>query len=336
MSVQKKRNRYYAVVTSGRVNGKYIREWSKGFNTLEEAELEEKAMKEGKETIEKFLVRWLKGKEIARKTRISYQQTIDKHIIPHVGRKYLSDIGVKDVEALHSLWKETLSDTSVGYNHRVLSSALKTAVGTGKLLANPCQLVTPPVKNKDTIHAYTYTDVVKVIKKASESVRTAIVIGYTTGMRRGEIMALKWEHISGDLIRVRYSRDDEETKLTKTNKPRTIYIMPPLKEYLDTLPHRDGYIVVKPDGIPPKPHFITTKFSQLAKDAGVHGMRFHDLRHIHATELLEANVHPAIVMDRLGHSTITTTYDIYSHVLPNMQEAALKKCKSVCRTIVER
>jgi len=64
---------------------------------------------------------------------------------------------------------------------------------------------------------------------------------------------------------------------------------------------------------------------EIARSIGLRGVRLHDLRHAHATILLQQGVHPKIVQERLGHSTVATTLDIYSHVLPGLQEAAARQ-----------
>ena len=76
------------------------------------------------------------------------------------------------------------------------------------------------------------------------------------------------------------------------------------------------------------PNTATKRFNLIAKEADLEDFRLHDLRHTHATLMLEAGVHPKIVQERLGHSTITTTLDTYSHVIPSMQKESVKKYKN--------
>jgi len=70
---------------------------------------------------------------------------------------------------------------------------------------------------------------------------------------------------------------------------------------------------------------VTKAFRKLARSVGLDGLRFHDLRHAHATLMLQQGIHPKIVSERLGHSSIAITLDTYSHVLPGLQEAAAKR-----------
>jgi integrase len=80
-----------------------------------------------------------------------------------------------------------------------------------------------------------------------------------------------------------------------------------------------------PDGRPIQPDSVTRTFHTIAKPAGLREVRLHDLRHAHATILLEHGVHPKIVQERLGHSSVSTTLDIYSHIVPGLQEAAARR-----------
>ena len=80
-----------------------------------------------------------------------------------------------------------------------------------------------------------------------------------------------------------------------------------------------------PDGRPFRPNSVGRAFQVIAESVGLNGIRLHDLRHAHATVLLQQGVHPKIVQERLGHSSVATTLDIYSHVLPGLQEAAARR-----------
>jgi len=81
----------------------------------------------------------------------------------------------------------------------------------------------------------------------------------------------------------------------------------------------------QPDGKPLRPNTVSRALQEIARSIGLRGVRLHDLRHAHATVLLQQGVHPKIVQERLGHSSVATTLDIYSHVLPGLQEAAARR-----------
>ena len=87
----------------------------------------------------------------------------------------------------------------------------------------------------------------------------------------------------------------------------------------------DDFVFISPDGTPVTPNAVTLAFKRIIKKAGLKDIRLHDLRHTHATLMLKAGVHPKVVSERLGHASIGITLDIYSHVMPGMQEAAAEK-----------
>ena len=87
----------------------------------------------------------------------------------------------------------------------------------------------------------------------------------------------------------------------------------------------EGFVFSRPDGSTFLPDTVSHAFSKIARRAGLRGVRLHDLRHTHASLLLRQGVHPKIVQERLGHASISTTLDIYSHVMPGLQAAAASK-----------
>ncbi|MFC1866090.1 tyrosine-type recombinase/integrase [Chloroflexota bacterium] len=97
----------------------------------------------------------------------------------------------------------------------------------------------------------------------------------------------------------------------------------------------NDFVFCRADGTPLNPCTVTHTFSKVAKRAGLHNLRLHDLRHIHATMLLQSGTHPRIVQERLGHSSIATTLDIYSHTVPGMQKAAAERLDSMFPQIGE-
>ena len=98
----------------------------------------------------------------------------------------------------------------------------------------------------------------------------------------------------------------------------------------------DHHVYAKPDGEPGHPTFLTVQFKQFMADNKLPPIRFHDLRHSHATHLLAAGIHPKIAQERLGHSSIAMTMDIYSHAMPNMQQDAVAKLDKVLRLAMNK
>jgi len=170
-----------------------------------------------------------------------------------------------------------------------------------------------------------------------------VLIALATGMRRGEILALRWRNVGSNSGIVHVVESLEETKgglrfkAPKTDRLRAVTLpsfavveLARLKrdqaEELLALGVRqtgDTLLCARADGDPLQPRSLTHEFTRMiGRMRDIPRVRFHDLRHTHATQLLLAGVHPKIAQKRLGHSTISVTLDLYSHVTATMQEDA--------------
>jgi integrase len=175
----------------------------------------------------------------------------------------------------------------------------------------------------------------------------AVMLAVATGMRRGEIVALRWKNIDFENKTILVVESVEQVKQVlrfkapKTDKTRAIvlpdYAIEELKEWkeaqskelnrLGCKASEDTFVCGRSwDGGVLKPDSLSAQFWTMIRgvpDFPV--IRFHDLRHTHATQLLKQRIHPKIAQERLGHSTITTTLDMYSHAVETMQEDAVSK-----------
>jgi len=167
-----------------------------------------------------------------------------------------------------------------------------------------------------------------------------------TGMRRSELLALRWCDVDLLLCQAHVSRTLHQLKtgeivigVPKSAKGRRMISLPPsaallLQEHRDRqsaqrlalgIPLKDEDLIFSTlDGKPLRPNTVTRAWSALAVRCGLEGLRLHDARHSHASLMLTQGVHPKIVQERLGHATIAVTLDTYSHVAPGLQEAAAK------------
>lgn len=170
-------------------------------------------------------------------------------------------------------------------------------------------------------------------------------------MRRGEILALRWSDVNfaNKTIRVTKSRvraanNEIIEKTPKTDSSIRTIAVPKItinelrrekerqeqnKKDLGPMYKNQDYVVCWDNGEPFKPNYVSQNFRKVRKKLKLPDISFHDLRHTHATLLLEQQVHPKIVQERLGHSTITTTLDTYSHILPNIQQEAAEKMDDI-------
>lgn len=178
------------------------------------------------------------------------------------------------------------------------------------------------------------------------------MLALTTGMREGEITALKWSNINFEdgflSVIYNFQRSGNHYILTQPNtdkSKRSIAMMElTIKELkyhkkmqlekkikLGKTYNDQDFICALENGNPYRPHYISDLFRENIIKLGYPRIRFHDHRHTHATMLLSKGINPKIVSERLGHSTINITLDIYTHVLPNMQKEAVKKLDSILK-----
>jgi integrase len=299
-----------------------------------------------KMSLGEYLEEWFKshGPNLAPSTHDSYRMILDRHLIPNLGEIPLSQLEPMQIQAYYGKALEKLSARTVRYHHTVLRQALKQAVKWRRIVSNPADATTPPRARRPQVRALSPNEVGRLLKTAKNTPYYALI--YTalfTGLRRGELLALKWSNVdlSKRAITVRESvirlQGEFVFRQTKTEKGRRQVLLPqrliPIlknqrKEYLRRRlnigqPYRDKNLVFCGKyGDPLDPTEVSHQFASIAKKAGFEGLRFHDLRHTHATLLLSQGCHPKVVQERLGHENITTTLDTYSHVLPTMQEAA--------------
>ena len=163
-----------------------------------------------------------------------------------------------------------------------------------------------------------------------------------TGLRRGEALALRWGDIDLETGRLTVRRSRVQVGYTvqeadtKTGRSRVVAIDGKTIAALRRQNNQqlndadewkaawagDGHMFTREDGAPWQTDRITKLFDQAVQEAGATRIRLHDLRHSHATHMLEAGIHPKVVQERLGHANVAMTMDTYSHVIPALQESA--------------
>jgi len=309
-------------------------------------------------TVATWLLQWLDGyvaSNLSPKTNESYQHELRHYIIPRLGGIRLNELRPHHIqdyiaEVLSGGRRRSaggLSHRTVQYHYRILSKALDDAIRMGLMAVNPCKGVSPPRPARYDIPALGLHELAKLL----EAIRQSSYYLYyrmllLTGLRRSELLALKWRNLDLDLACVYIAHslhrlDDGIIiiKEPKTSSSRRPVDLPPSLALL-LRQHRadeevqrlmlgrslteDDFVFSHVDGSPLNPNTVTHTFARVAERAGMQ-LRLHDLRHIHATMLLKAGTHPRVVQERLGHSSIATTLDIYSHTVPGMQKAAAER-----------
>ena len=308
-------------------------------------------------TVSEFLDRWLADyakHKVSPKTYERYQEMIDGHIRPALGSYLLPKLSPLHIQAFYSRaltkgrkdGKGGLSAQSVVHFHRVLHKALAQAVKWQLLARNPTQAVEPPRAEQQEMRALDEDETASLLSLLVESrLYMPVMLAVTTGLRRGEILGLRWSNVDLATSSITVVQSLEQTKeglrfkSPKTPRSRRSIALPAItvealrsyrakqaKEKLALGPAYDehGLVCPRPGGGPWPPDEFSTSFSALVRRSALKAFRFHDLRHTHATHLLKAGVHPKIVSERLGHAGVGITLDTYSHVLPGMQEDAAR------------
>lgn len=263
-------------------------------------------------------------------------------------KEYFKDIKIKkltskDIQDYISYLKKEkrISDTTLISHCKSLKMCLKYAKRNKYISKNPIKGVALPKKNRVEIYPFTILEMDEVLRqKAPEWVRDGVIISYRTGMRLGEIFGLRWNDINFDhsflMVQRTLSRAGSKIIIKTTKSPagvRRIDIDSITLAYLKMMKEKSKsvYVFSMPDDpeMFRKPWNISDKLRKMCIEAGVVPRSFHTVRHSHATTLMEKNTHPKIVQERLGHSNISVTMDIYSHVTPTIQENAVKVYENI-------
>lgn len=359
--IRKRGSTYSVVVDTGRdENGKRKQKWYSGYKTKKEAE---KALADiivkvekgeyfepEKMTLAEYLDYWL---ETYAKTNVApstYKRYCEfaKHIKTGLGQIMLPKLKPAHIQNFYSKLLETdLSKSTVLKIHRMLHLALKHAVNWQIIISNPADAVTPPRSDKVEMHVWDVETANKFLRDITDTpVYIPVLLALQTGMREGEICGLKWENVDlkQGFLTVKYTMQRingvltlKDTKTAKSKRTIVLmdYTVQALKEHkkkqnevklmMGRAYNDQNFVCAWDDGRPYDPHYVGEKFAELVNKRGYPKIRFHDLRHTHATMLLQQGVNPKIVSERLGHSQISITLDTYSHVLPNIQKEAVSK-----------
>jgi len=309
-----------------------------------------------RETVGSFLNRWLADYarvKVAPTTFERYEEIVRLHLIPVLGHHPLAKLQPLHIQGYYTRALKSgrrrseggLSAQTVLHHHRVLREALQQAVRWLLLARNPADAVEPPRPSRKETRVICAQEAAELLSHVEGTrLYVPVLLAVTTGMRRGEILGLRWRDVNFDASVLAVRQTLEETKgaglrfkQPKTQKGRRTVALPAitverLRQHRALQAetrlalgsgYQDGDLVcAMHDGTPWKPSNFSYTFRVVALRLGLTDLRFHDLRHSHATELLRSGIHPKIVSERLGHSTVGITLDTYSHVLPDMQEQA--------------
>jgi integrase len=311
-----------------------------------------------------FLRRWLDhmATQVSPRSHECYGEIVNTNIVPIIGNLILSKLRPDTIAAMYTTALESgrqtgggLSPRSVCLMHRVLSQAMKQAVKWQLLAQNPCDAVSPPRVERKQMKVLDADGTAAIIEAARpRALFMPILLGAMCGLRRGELAALRWRSIDLDAGQISVVASLEQTnsgvrlKPPKSGRARTVAL--PSLAIEELRRHRvkqaeellrlgirqtdETHVCLQPNYEPWAPRNLSSAFIKFIKASGLPRVRLHDLRHSHATHLLMANVHPKIVQERLGHANIATTMDLYTHVMPGMQDEAATRIDAALRAAI--
>jgi integrase len=325
-------------------------------------------------TLAEWLDQWLAGLQLAPSTTSSYAKNVRLHIKPHLGQLQLQHLTGARISGLYRqleaggrqdhLAGQGLSPRTVRYVHTILKAALADAVDQGVLATNPAAKAKPPsarAAQSPEIHPWTGTQLRTFLTWCRDT-DAAHAAGYHllayTGMRRGELLALRWRDVDLDAGRLSVRRSVGVVKskgqgeqivegTTKSARARVVDLDPSTVDLLRSWRRDRGSLalqLVRDDALifgtleggylhPERfSRSFTDKVAQCRRKVdgtAPPAIHLHDLRHTHASLLLAAGEQIKVVSERLGHASVAITHEIYEHVMPGRQAEAAARFAAI-------
>ncbi|MFF4017926.1 tyrosine-type recombinase/integrase [Streptomyces sp. NPDC001843] len=273
-----------------------------------------------------------------------YETHVRLYLVPMLGSKRLESLGVADVRRFLTQLEHKTTAATAKESHRVLRTALSAACREELIARNVAGLVEPPRASSRELSPWTLDETLDFLAASrKDPLYAAFVLAIAMGLRRGELVGLRWTDVDLDK-RVLYVRQqtqrrrgvlyDDDTKNRRNRAlPLPAMCIAPLRWHRMRQvaakqragePWDDGgYVFVTRNGRPVEPRNMYRSFTRVAQSAGLRVIRLHDARHGCATLLTAAGVAPRVVMEILGHSQISITMDVYTHVVQDTQREAI-------------
>lgn len=305
-------------------------------------------------TVESFLLRWQAASRARVKpsTAASYEQMLRSHVVPRIGEVQLQSLSAAHLNELYAALladgrcdgKGGLSASTVQYIHRILSKAFGDAVRWNLTTRNAADLADAPRADHKEMQIWTPEQVRTFLDSVKgERLFAAWLLAVTQGMRRGEVLGLRWADVDLDagrisiqqsLVSIGYQLQFSTPKSKRS--VRTIGLDASGVAALKT--HRarqveerlacgaaysdNDLVFAREDGSPFHPERLSQLFERHVKSLGLPRIRLHDLRHTHVSIALASGVPPKVVSEWVGHASVAFTLDRYGHVMPGQQEQA--------------
>jgi integrase len=322
-------------------------------------------------SVRQWLEQWLETicAEVAPKTHERYGEIVRNFLIPAIGNLPLTKLAPVHIQQAYNRWVSGgrldgkpggLSPQTRRHIHRVLRTALSRAVEQQVIVRNPADAFRKrlPKIERRTQMTLTAEQSARLLEAIAHSrVYWPVLLALSTGMRRGEVLAVRWKNVDLERGTLRVMESLEQTKTgirfkaPKTDRHRVITLPTYAIEDLRRLKRQQAeellvlgirqtgetLLCSRADGKPHQPLSLTYEFARfMNRMKDLPRVRFHDLRHSHATQLLASGVHPKIASERMGHASIGITLDLYSHVTDTMQGDAALKLDSAMRVAKSR
>ncbi|MEU0027900.1 site-specific integrase [Streptomyces sp. NPDC006335] len=273
-----------------------------------------------------------------------YETHVRLYLVPMLGSKRLESLGVADVRRFLNQLETRTTAATAKESHRVLRTALSAACREELIARNVAGLVEPPRASSRELSPWTLDETLDFLAASrKDPLYAAFVLAIAMGLRRGELVGLRWTDVDLDK-RVLYIRQqtqrrrgvlyDDDTKNRRNRAlPLPAMCIAPLrwhrmrqvaaKQRAGESWDDGGYVFATRNGRPVEPRNVYRSFTRVAQSAGLRVIRLHDARHGCATLLTAAGVAPRVVMEILGHSQISITMDVYTHVVQDTQREAI-------------
>ena len=286
---------------------------------------------------------------ISPKTQTDYENRIYQHIIPEIGQIPLVKLTSGDLQQFYIRLKQGgrllqperygpgLSDRMVKTCHVTCCTALDKAVSQGLLLKNPAAACKAPATHPKEMQVLTQEEMQRLLIQAKENdCYELLLLELTTGLRRGELLALQWDDLdfqTGELYiqrQVQRIRGELTVTQPKTrSSSRSIILPTPILDILKSCRQHTGSRWMFPsprkEDSPRDPAAVRKKLSTILERAGCKHVRFHDLRHTFATNALEHGMDVKTLSAIIGHVSSATTLNVYAHVTDGMRQSAAAK-----------
>jgi integrase len=291
--------------------------------------------RQARTTLADYAARWLERMEPTWRssTAGTVRVSIEKHVLPTLGRHRLANLRKSDVEALCASLPLAPSTTAVVHQH--LSQLLSAAVEDGLLPRNPASRARLPRREAAKAQPLPLDDAERIAAELPEWMAIVVPLGVGAGLRQGEVSGLTVDRVAFPRRTLRVDRQlisryvpapvlrEPKTASSTRTIPLAAFVLDALADHLRRFPAEPHELVLRsPSGAPMDSDAFGHRWRQACKRAGVPGASFHALRHTFASTLLSRGVSVKAVADWLGHASPVVTLSTYAHLMPADEDVA--------------